>query len=180
LIHILYSDINKDCSDSSECPENTECENGACIRKISFYCNKNNSTCSLSPVIKDGIAIHEEHECNRNEDCVSNYCKKNRCRNVYLADNRGYGLGDDNKCWKDEECHSNHCGLGAFKYYCREPSDSEGVIAIFYIPVFFVIYGIVILIFYFIWKYVKRYFNEKDKVEYRTNNEEMELIDKSQ
>jgi len=185
----LYNRLDIPCNiTSNTCPLHTSCDDsyayGQSKCKSKFYCNENKSQCSFSHVIKDGMSVYD-YECNNDDECISNYCKDNRCKKVYLFEiskerNRS-GLEDGNKCIKNEQCFTNHCSLDkGFKSVCREPSDSESVVIVYYIPFFLLILCAMIALLAYTSYRVKRYFNAKDAKANETKNEiEIELIDKN-
>ena len=139
----------------NECPKYTKCDwyseyhpellrsIGVLKCKSEFYC-KNKSMCSFSPIVKDGVSVIGESECNSDDECITNYCKKNygysnRCKRLNRAEISKnvikYGLEDGETCWKASSCLSNKCIIDkAIIGFCKEPSDSDSayIIYLFY------------------------------------------------
>jgi len=163
-LYFFYNRLDIPCKYNDQCPHYTECHYDKCQSK--FYCNnKDKNKCYFSRIIKDEIAsVIGEYNCNKDNECVSNNCKKSYCDNVYIVKGSSYGLEDGNKCTKDSQCFSDHCSLtSGFKNICREPSDSEGIVVVFYIPFFIIIFCIFVSILSYTTCRFRRYFNEKDE-----------------
>jgi len=132
----------------NECPKYTKCawyhegNIGVSKCKSVIYC-KNKNICSFSSIVKDGVSVIGESACNNDDECITNYCKKNdrysnRCKRLNRAEiSRNvikYGLEDGETCWKASSCLSNKCILDkAFVGFCTKPSDSDGAYILFYL-----------------------------------------------
>ena len=132
----------------NECPKYTKCawyhegNIGVSKCKSVIYC-KNKNICSFSSIVKDGVSVIGESACNNDDECITNYCKKNdrysnRCKRLNRAEiSRNvikYGLEDGETCWKASSCLSNKCILDkAFIGFCKEPSDSDSAYSIYYL-----------------------------------------------
>jgi len=143
----------------NECPKYTKCawyferNIGVSKCKSVIYC-KNKNICSFSSIVKDGVSVIGESECNNDDECLTYYCKEssifsNYCIRVHRAEISKnvmkYGLENGETCWKDSNCLSNKCIIDkAIIGYCTEPSDSDSAYSIYYL-----FFGIPLSIIYF-------------------------------
>jgi len=156
----------------TECPKYTLChgnyDNLSC--KGVFYCNEDNSTCSFGPSNKDGISKidnYDELECIQNDDCISNFCVKNKCKKVFRTEmdktETLYGLEEFETCYKDEECFSNFCYKSKIFYgYCMDKYKYPPSIASKLIVYGIVIFVICLFIYGCYKHYFKRFSHEKE------------------